>query len=188
MAGTIRGLWPTRDRQVDVARVSRIRGTRCTVELAGGAFCDAPSAEDVPFPICGLHAARLFRHVVDRLEGRTADRLGMLYFDLRERTKRTDEAAHRARAVKPKVYYVQVGEYIKIGYTKRLRERMTQYPPHKRLLATEDGGRDREVERHNQFAGSLAQGKEWFRPTPDLIDHINQLRAKLGSGPITMAR
>ncbi len=39
------------------------RGTRCTVQRATGSFCDAPTAEDMPFPICPKHAIRLFIHM-----------------------------------------------------------------------------------------------------------------------------
>lgn len=34
----------------------------CTVQRKHGDFCDAPSVEDAPFPICQAHVDRLLKH------------------------------------------------------------------------------------------------------------------------------
>ncbi len=74
------------------------------------------------------------------------------------------------------VYYVRVGKYIKIGTTRSLDQRMTNYPPGSKLLATEPGSYTREAERHEQFAEHLAERNEWFRPAPELMAHIKNLQ------------
>ncbi|MBB4931860.1 hypothetical protein F4561_002680 [Lipingzhangella halophila] len=100
------------------------------------------------------------------------------------------QAKHeRQRETRPsRVYYVQIGDAIKIGTTINVRQRMNGYPPNKRLLAVEDGGYDVEAERHRQFASFVAFGKEWFRPEAPLIKHINGLREKRGAKPIPVPK
>lgn len=60
---------------------------------------------------------------------------------------------------------------------------MKGYPPDAVLLATEPGHYDVEHERHRQFAADLIERNEWFRPSADLIAHINSLRDE----PLTAA-
>ena len=76
----------------------------------------------------------------------------------------------------PLVYYAQIGDYIKIGYSTRLRQRLrTLRADH--LLAVEPGGLDLERERHAQFrAERIDLRRENFRPSPELLDHIETLR------------
>lgn len=62
------------------------------------------------------------------------------------------------------VYYVQVGDRLKIGYSVDVRRRMRAYPPGSALLAVEPGSPELELQRHRQFAGCLLDGREWFRP------------------------
>lgn len=73
------------------------------------------------------------------------------------------------------VYYLKVGERIKVGYSVDVKRRMRAYPPGSELLAVEPGDRDLETQRHRQFAGSLLDGREWFRPTPDLLELVAEI-------------
>jgi hypothetical protein len=73
------------------------------------------------------------------------------------------------------VYYLQVGERLKIGYSVDVKRRMRAYPPGCELLAVEPGDRDLETRRHRQFAGSRTDGREWFRPTPDILELVAEI-------------
>lgn len=73
------------------------------------------------------------------------------------------------------VYYLRFGDRVKIGYTKNVAKRRTQIP-NDELLATEPGGRVVETMRHRQFAEHRLIG-EWFAMGPNLMEHIEQLRA-----------
>jgi hypothetical protein len=79
-----------------------------------------------------------------------------------------------ARKRDPKVYYVKHNDLIKIGTSAFLRQRLHQYPPGSVLLATEPGGTELERHRLLQFRASRVRG-EWFRPTADLMAHIESL-------------
>lgn len=76
------------------------------------------------------------------------------------------------------VYYMRINGRIKIGYTTNLRQRSRNYPPGTELLAVEPGNPETEKRRHVQFSRSLAQGREWFAESDDLIEHITGLAAQ----------
>ena len=69
---------------------------------------------------------------------------------------------------------------MKIGYSADVKRRMADYPPGHRLLAVHPGTRELETEMHRRFAGSRDAGREWFRETPDLAEHIAQVLAQFG--------
>jgi hypothetical protein len=79
------------------------------------------------------------------------------------------------------IYYVRQGELIKIGYTSNLAKRLQSYAPTGVLLAVHPGTRATEKEMHQKFAASLDQGREWFRPRPELLRHIEETRKQFGS-------
>lgn len=85
------------------------------------------------------------------------------------------------------VYYMRIGDRLKIGYSVDVRRRMRAYPPESKLLAVEPGDRDLERSRHQQFRASLTHGREWFTPTADLIEHIETVVSDHGEPPRSMA-
>lgn len=72
------------------------------------------------------------------------------------------------------VYYMQLGNRVKIGTSFNLPKRVQQISPEK-VLATEPGGTVTERQRHKQFAELRVVG-EWFRLEGTLVEHINELR------------
>jgi hypothetical protein len=80
----------------------------------------------------------------------------------------------QARRHPPIVYYMRLGNLVKIGFTANLTNRMGSIRPQE-LMVTEPGGREREQERHAQFADLKAHG-EWFRLESPLTEHIEAVR------------
>lgn len=155
---------------------------RCTVQRRNGDFCDADSAEGMPFPICGHHAAKLYRAVRDKMhlltESPPANRAHAL--DQMVREKRSQDLRRQrlpADYHAAVVYYVRVGELVKIGTTEQLKVRMRSYPPGSKLLAKEQGGHELETTRHHQFRHLLAHGNEWFRADQELLDFAAGVKA-----------
>lgn len=74
------------------------------------------------------------------------------------------------------IYYLQVADQIKIGYTGDLDTRMKAYPPMAVLLATHPGTRETERQMHNKFAIHRSARKEWFHPNDKLTQHIELVR------------
>lgn len=148
--------------------------SRCTAQRPSGAFCDGPSAPDAPFPICTQHLA-LAARFVDDLIPRTGPSMLQRAAACFDPTEAFAQVA-RPRPYKAVVYYVKVGQYIKIGWTGNLAQRLAAYPPYADLLATEDGDYELEAKRLLQFRATLMHGREWFRPSAALLKHINSLR------------
>jgi hypothetical protein len=161
---------------------------RCTIPNWQGDPCGKPSREDAPFAICPEHLVWAYRHVSKQIGSLADDTLFRAQFAM-ENIAAARERDRRAVAGRQLVvYYVQVGDHIKIGYTYNLRQRLNSYPPSRRVLALEEvDSPNVETRRHNQFRHLLALGNEWFHPGPDLIEHINELRRRMGAQPIELA-
>lgn len=157
---------------------------RCTAQIYNGEFCDAPSADDMPFPICALHATRVYRRVGEMATGALLDPATGL---LRTLMSPPPQERRSERPQESVVYYVLIGPHIKIGFTTTLKTRMHAYPPSRKLLAVEPGDLSKERLRHQQFRAHLAMGNEWFHPATELIEHINGLRRLAGSPPLKTA-
>lgn len=71
------------------------------------------------------------------------------------------------------IYYLQVEDQIKIGYTTNLNTRLAAYPPMARLLATHPGTKATEAFMHERFANLLSGRKEWFKASDEITAHIN---------------
>lgn len=81
------------------------------------------------------------------------------------------------------VYYVRsplTPQWIKIGFTTNLANRLGEYGGWRALLAFEHGDRGTERDRLWQFHPSLAYGHEWFKPTPELVAHVKSIQQRLG--------
>lgn len=139
----------------------------CPVRLPEGEVCGRVSFdESLPFPLCFQHFVAVRR------------------WDFRE-------VAERMRAAYPQppqlpdtavVYYVRVGDRVKIGTTvKTVRQRFQgQLPPDAQVLATEPGSYEVERRRHRQFR-HLQDANEWFHAGPELWSHVAELRKQHGN-------
>lgn len=74
------------------------------------------------------------------------------------------------------VYYMRVGNRVKIGTSANLDLRLKTINPEE-LMATEPGGTGHERHRHAQFQALRTHG-EWFRLEGALAEHIEKLRAE----------
>lgn len=74
------------------------------------------------------------------------------------------------------VYYIRFDERVKIGTSRRPRQRLASLR-HDEVLAFERGGRSVEQQRHREFA-SIREGGEWFTFTRELRAHVARLRGE----------
>lgn len=157
-------------------------------------FCawrDCENLADHPdHPLCGYHyrtIGLLFIHehidvmraaagaptineMIERLvsEGRSDDKLLL--------SQQEHAYASAERAALGVVYYVRMGDHIKIGTTRDLPGRLHGlYLTEADLLATEPGGRDQELARHHEFADERVR-RELFEPSDRLLAHIASLQ------------
>lgn len=168
---------------------------RCTAQLRNGQFCDARAMEDAPFPICKVHADKLFEHLTGepfqiwvarsmlsgpyRLTLETED-------EDRARLKAHEKRRAEAFEAQSQVYYVRMGDRVKIGYSTNMRQRLAAFRlTEDSVLATEPGGRELELERHRQFADERVGRIEEFNPSRRLLAHIDSIRREHGEPKIT---
>ncbi len=163
----------------------------CIKPLARG-VCGAPVPADAPMPLCMADLAAAWDYCRDKIyheqNERDADfqaarekRVNDLFIQSRE-ARETARRETAARLASPDVddpesvvYYIRFGDRIKIGYSRNLASRLRALP-HDELLTVEPGAIGVEKRRHLQFADLWIIG-EWFRADPELLAHIEQLKA-----------
>lgn len=146
--------------------------TSCTAAKRNGEFCDRESLPDAPFPICVKHAAEVMRFLNSAMPDNAAEAVREM--EKPEPTPTHLDAPGDELSV---VYYVRVGNHIKVGYSSNLHQRMRFYPPDAELLAFEPGDRALENKRIKQFRKNLNMRREWFAPSIELLTHIRSVRA-----------
>ncbi|MEE1813539.1 GIY-YIG nuclease family protein [Streptomyces sp. SP18ES09] len=77
------------------------------------------------------------------------------------------------------VYFIRIGQLVKIGMTTNLANRFSSLRPNE-VLAIQPGGLADETALHRKFA-SLRAGGEFFHPGPPLQEHIRELRQRIGA-------
>lgn len=78
-----------------------------------------------------------------------------------------------------RVYFIEMNEFIKIGYSSNLERRIENlalgHPYEIRLLHDIEGSFDLETDLHRRFAHIHVRG-EWFRKEQELLDYIEILK------------
>lgn len=78
------------------------------------------------------------------------------------------------------VYYIRMGDTIKIGYSIDVAQRMRSYPPNAELLAAHPGTEVLEKQIHQKFREHLVRGREWFAPAAEIMTHIASVVERFG--------
>jgi hypothetical protein len=156
-------------------------------ELDGGCGvkdCNQPQLDT--FPVCEDHAFDIWLEVgFFRMDiGKAAeahmrrDSVKKSQVDLIKEHLAT-EAVKVEREQQPgTIYYLQIEDHIKIGFTTDLDVRLAAYPPMARLRATHPGTRQTEASMHQRFATDLSGRREWFRTSPNLEAYISLVKEK----------
>lgn len=148
----------------------------CTVQ-----YCGNQSSERYPVPFCQEHILYIWSLVEGdmRRQGITLEKYSQ------QQLEQAEQRVAEMDAQRPGViYYLEVGEYLKIGHTKNLYRRMREYPPNARLLASQAGSREEERALHHRFSAYCDSGREWYRDVPEIREHIAGVVAQEGkTGP-----
>lgn len=147
------------------------------IDHDGRAICSVlPCRETIPWnapaPVCRAHGIEIAKEYADVLRSLENQKRKAYFTGVESR-----KPAEMRLAGREVVYYVRIGSYIKIGYTRRLQQRIRQLrADFEDLLAVEDGNRDLESERHHQFRSDrLDMRRENFQPSPALMAHIEDM-------------
>lgn len=139
--------------------------------------CDNWASLDIRIlPICYEHGYEISKSYKMRLQHD-------LRMDAREREELRERTIER-NAIREGnrqggvVYYAQIGDYIKIGYSTRLRDRFRTLRAD-RLLAIEPGPPELERQRHREFTSErIDRRRENFRPSDRLREHIETIHTE----------
>lgn len=150
----------------------------CTINLGQGVFCDAPVPDGSPLSLCGDHLMEAYSFCASLIDVRRAENQSGI---TREQTVQAVNDAHAAAPPSDLtyVYYIRRGDLIKIGYSAALAQRFASLMPDE-VLAIEPGDREHERRMHLRFRRSLAMGREYFRQTEDLVEHVRAVRRANG--------
>ncbi len=122
-------------------------------------------------PLCREHAVRVWAYV----DGREASGVHMIARRELLKDVKARESNRFAIQTRPGwIYYLQVGNLIKIGFTYDLDRRVAQYPPNVELLAFHAGTWELEQALHRRFSLEREKGREWYRPSEIMMQHVRR--------------
>jgi T5orf172 domain len=158
---------------------ARIR--RCTIQLYNGSFCDGPGMPEAPFPICAHHARKAYEFGESLVDNTTRPVRGEVAQLLSDHSMRGVMLKPQPRLgeKRPCVYFLVVGEHLKIGATETVRQRIASYPPSRRVLHIQFHADAWALEKqyHRKFQQHLIAGNEWFAVCSEILEFIDQLKA-----------
>lgn len=134
--------------------------------------CKGPVPEESPVALCGKHLIEAHLYVEDRKR---------LHLDAQEAelavaagVRRFPKSAARAQVGQSYVYFLRLGDRIKIGYTTNLKERLKNLP-HEEVLCVIPGTMDDERRYLEQWSCERTAG-EWFRASTGLLEFVAQMQ------------
>lgn len=153
--------------------------TFCQMGSDNGADCRRPAMPAIPIPICQLHALVVYHAVLEN-SASLVHMLGVARLGGSTAAKDLQNGRRFLPNGDPLecVYYIRFGDRIKIGTTKNLLNRLVAIP-YDEVLAIEPGGFGLESLRHKDFGAHRING-EWFNNSPEILAHINLVRAVHG--------
>lgn len=133
--------------------------------------CGATIPDNAPVAVCRTHGLQIARVYADVMASEDRDRRVI------QLERRQADKGNREGLV---VYYIRIGDYIKIGFTSRLKDRIHGLRVTRDdVLAIEPGGRELEAQRHEEFATErVHRRRENFFPSTGLLAHIESCRAE----------
>lgn len=156
---------------------------RCTAQYASGDFCDNVSSMDMPFPICGRHALKVYQRVSELTDNQRAAMAPSVRVVLTgpSQTRDRNEALAAICAGRSTIYAARCPDgIIKIGYSTNLAQRISQLVPKVDLIGFQFGDYFAEQAIHAGLVAHRARGREWYHPVPEVLSVVNGMRADLG--------
>jgi len=143
--------------------------------------CDR-EAFKVEMPLCMSHRQDAWDDVQDWMERTKINHATAARQERKLKREREIQAQREAHGNQPGwIYYIRVGELVKVGYSTDVPKRMRQYPPDSVLLAVHPGTPGLEVQLHRDFTASRARGREWYWPDTQINEHVTKVLDQFGS-------
>lgn len=122
--------------------------------------------------VCSRHGVQIWAHVET-----VRDKSGFRDEVKRQRDRMERQAEENARAVAATrahgwIYFIELDEKIKVGWTSDLEQRMRAYPPHAKFILKYPGSRADERDLHRTLKLSRVAGREWYARTPQVLEYM----------------
>lgn len=173
---------PKADHKANSLSGNVVSGDMCATNMCRqeSGYMDLPFCEDCAWKMWSVMDAECPEYMKDAARNGRLDHARM-----RDARTRSEEAQREMNPPKLNladdlrhgtIYYLRVGNLIKIGYTANMDQRMRQYPPNAELLAQHPGTMLTEKQIHNRLVVHLAKGREWFKPHEKVLKHIEGVK------------
>lgn len=158
-------------------QVSRITGAGYCETRPWAGQCVWPECEHnidiIDAPLCKDHMIRVYvicqETYLWMMEPKTVDPHS-------GREVKPPASRRRPPALRGTIYFVRLGDLVKIGFTTNMARRMTVIP-HEEILGAKSGTMEDERRCHAAFKHLRVKG-EWFRAAPDLLAFIADVTSK----------
>lgn len=160
----------------------------CGEKQDAGPFLGAPPItrrdSSLELPICYRHMAVVVEMALPGLvrQGRFIEAIADLRDGIDQRHKR-EEAEEQARFMAREdgdIYFVRLGELVKVGWTRDLWSRLKSYGASAELLVSYPGTRQDETNLHRQLTPARAKGREWYEDGQVVALYIQEALSKYG--------
>jgi hypothetical protein len=143
---------------------------------------------DLEIPICYEHAAVVWNQLVDYHTRKGHFLEAVADVNAGTAARRTAEreakkASNLANISHGDIYFVRLGDLIKVGWTRDLWSRLKSYGASAELLLSYPATRDDETNLHRQLRPALAKGREWYHDGQIIQHFLNEALAKYGQPP-----
>ena len=146
---------------------------RCDESRSAG-FGDMPD-----FPLCATHAMHAFEAIV--VEQRKLTTVIAVHEEKRNQNLPVSDREKRSHV--GWVYFVRVGDRIKVGHAVDLSRRIKAYPPDSVLLAVMPGSRADEAALHQELTPWRTAGREWYQSSSGVMRRIEAVLRQHGTPP-----
>jgi hypothetical protein len=139
--------------------------------------CPEPLIAGAPVRLCGKHIREVYEFaqdlVTDRWDGAVREYVAGLHDTFKP------PPAVKKRPRQGYVYFIRLGDRIKIGYTENVDRRLSELP-HEEVLGVIPGTRDDEQGWHRLLADYRTVG-EWFLADPEVLEAVARVVATAAS-------
>jgi hypothetical protein len=144
------------------------RGVGC----AANGKCPGEPIPDAPVQLCGKHLREVYEFAQDLIAERWDDSVRGYVAELHNRFRPPRQVIRRLRP--GFLYFIRLGDRIKVGYTENVDRRLTGLP-HEELLGVIPGTLEDEKAWHALLADYRAAGREWYRAAPEVLTQIRRV-------------
>lgn len=142
---------------------------------------------DLELPMCHRHLGVAFKTAVHTVGNvpEFIEAVVDINAAVAAREKSEDQAAQRAFMAREDgdIYFIRLGELVKVGWTRDLWSRVKSYGASAELLVSYAGTRQDETNLHRQLTPARAKGREWYEDGAIIAKFVDEALKQYGMPP-----